>query len=124
MASQPLSPRIARHSWGRLELDDGRGFRDAKLFPGGAREWDWSETGTSHSPGVQPADVAELVEQGASVVVLSGGRNRRLAVTPETLAWLKHKGVMVHVLETAAAIELYNDLGRDQAVGGLFHSTC
>ncbi len=28
------------------------------------------------------------------------------------------------VLETAAAIELYNDLGRDQAVGGLFHSTC
>ena len=37
---------------------------------------------------------------------------------------LRDKGVQVHVLETAAAIELYNELGRDQAVGGLFHSTC
>ncbi len=87
MAEYLPSPRIARHSWGRLELEDGRGFRDAKLFPGGAREWDWNETGTSHSPGVQPADVAELVENGASVVVLSEGRNRRLAVKSETLAW-------------------------------------
>ena len=33
---------------------------------------------------------------------------------------LRDKGVQVHVLETAAAIELYNELGRDQAVGGLF----
>ena len=37
---------------------------------------------------------------------------------------LEDKGVEVHVRETAAAIELYNELGRDQAVGGLFHSTC
>ncbi len=124
MTDHPPSPRIARHSWGRLELDDGRDFRDAKLFPGGAKEWDWNESGTRHSPGVQPADVAELVEKGARIVVLSEGRQRRLGVAPATLAWLRDKGVQVHVLETAAAIELYNELGRDQAVGGLFHSTC
>lgn len=34
------SPRISRLSWGHIEVDDGRSFKDAKIFPGGAREWD------------------------------------------------------------------------------------
>jgi len=44
----------------------GRRFRAtgsrAKLFPGGLREWDWRETGTRHVPGIQHADVQELIE--------------------------------------------------------------
>jgi hypothetical protein len=86
MARSLRSPRIARLSWGRLEIDDGRGFKDAKLYPGGAREWDWHETGTHHIPGIQPADVAELLDHGAEVVVLSKGVWERLRVCPETLA--------------------------------------
>jgi hypothetical protein len=100
-------------------------FKDAKLFPGGAREWDWKETGTSHSPGIQPEDVQELLDHGAQVVVLSKGMNRRLGVKPETLSMLEEKGVDVRVEPTDAAVETYNDLRADgRAVGGLFHSTC
>jgi hypothetical protein len=66
------SPHITLLSWGRLEVEDGS-FKDAKLFPGGSREWDWNETGTGHVPGIQPADVEELLEHGATVVVLSKG---------------------------------------------------
>lgn len=58
------SPRITDFVWGRISVGD-RVFKDAKLWPGGAREWDWTETGTRHEPGIQPADVAELLEHGA-----------------------------------------------------------
>jgi len=33
--------------------------KDFKLYPGGGREWDWDETRTWHTPGIQPADVKE-----------------------------------------------------------------
>lgn len=118
------SPRIAELAWGRVALEDGRSFKDAKLYPGGAREWDWTETGTRHDPGIQPEDVEELLEAGATTIVLSRGMNERLQVPTATLEMLQTRGVDVHVLPTEEAARVYNDLREDEAVGGLFHSTC
>ncbi|GAB4526954.1 MAG: hypothetical protein Kow0063_01740 [Anaerolineae bacterium] len=124
MESRVRSPRISRVSWGRLEVEGHPAFKDAKLYPGGARAWDWRETGTEHVPGIQPADVEELLEHGARVVVLSQGMTGRLQVAPETLAALEEKGISVHVLGTEEAVRTYNRLCETQAVGGLFHTTC
>jgi hypothetical protein len=118
------SPRITNVTWGRIETADGRAFRDAKLWPGGGREWDWRETGTHHVPGIQPADVAELLENGAETVVLSRGVYERLQTCPETLDLLAREGVAVHVLQTERAVDRYNALAAEGPVGGLFHSTC
>src|SRR5215471_12513225 len=74
--------------------------KDFKLYPGGGREWDWRETNTEHVPGIQPADVQELLENGSKVVVLSRGMELRLQTCPETLQFLKDKGIGVHVEET------------------------
>ncbi|HEY1318943.1 MAG TPA: MTH938/NDUFAF3 family protein [Streptosporangiaceae bacterium] len=98
--------------------------KDFKLYPGGGREWDWNETGTRHSPGIQPADVEELLAHGATVVVLSLGMNRRLQVDPHTLDYLSGRSVTVHAAETREAVRIYNDLAQDAPVAGLFHSTC
>ncbi len=120
------SPRITHLSWGRLEVEGREApFKDAKLYPGGARAWDWNETGTRHRPGIQPADVEELLDHGAETVILSKGINERLQVKPETLAMLEARGVAVDVLQTERAVERYNALqARGEPVGGLFHSTC
>jgi hypothetical protein len=118
------SPRITRFSWGQLEVDGQQTFRDAKLFPGGAREWDWRETGTHHRPGIQPADVFELLAHGAKVVILSQGVQRQLRVSASTLQMLEEKQIPAHVLPTEKAVQLYNELRETEAVGGLFHSTC
>src|SRR5258708_27741416 len=96
--SDARSPRITHLSWGCLEVDGRLGFKYAKLLPGGAKEWDWSETGTHQVPGTQPADVKELLEHGARVVVLSKGIQERLQVCPETLRMLEEHGVTAHVL--------------------------
>ena len=120
----PQSPRISRLSWGQTEVEGHPPFKDAKIFPGGAREWDWSETGTRHVPGIQPADVQELIDRGARTVVLSRGVWERLRVCPETLEALAKVGIAVEVLQTEAAVKRFNVLRESMPVGGLFHSTC
>jgi len=118
------SPRISHLSWGHIEVEGRLPFKDAKVFLGGAREWDWREIGTRHKPGIQPADVQELIDHGAKAVVLSKGFWERLQVCPETLEALANNGIEVEVLQTEAAVERFNELRESVPVGGLFHSTC
>ncbi len=117
------SPHITHLKWGQIEVE-GQRYKDAKLFPGGSREWDWRETGTHHQPGIQPADVSELLEKGAKVLILSQGMWNRLQVCPQTIQMLKEQGIEVHILQTELAAKLYNNLRETYPVGGLFHSTC
>ena len=121
----PPSPRILDRRWGHLRIDGLGTVKDAKLYPGGARAWDWAETGTRHRPGIQPADVTELIEHGARTIVLSTGVLRMLRVCPETLDELQRAGVTVEVFPTPEAVETYNRLaGSGSVVGALIHSTC
>jgi hypothetical protein len=123
--SDEQSPRVRTHSWGHLEIDGLGECGDAKLWPGGGREWDWTETGTHHRPGIQPADVQELLDHGPQVVVLSRGRELRLEVDHATLALLEARAVTVIREETSVAIEEYNRLaGEGVRVAALLHSTC
>ena len=118
------SPRITHISWGRMEIEGLGEGKDFKLYPGGGRAWDWDETNTRHVPGIQPADVEELLAKGSKVVVLSRGMQLALQICPETLQMLRDKGVPVCVEETRKAVELYNKLAKHEQVGALFHSTC
>ncbi len=124
MGNETKSPKIQKNSWGKVEIEHYGRFKDVKLWPGGAREWDWNETGTSHSPGVQTEDIRELVHNGARYIVIGCGRFRRLKVRDETLAWLKDQDVGYRVLETTKAIEKYNGMCATEPVGALIHSTC
>ena len=87
MAAEPLlrSPRILDIAWGQTEVEDLGVVKDVKLWLGGGREWDWRETGTQHVPGILPADVEEIIDHGAEVVVLSRGIELLLRTAPETL---------------------------------------
>jgi len=119
------SPRITHISWGRMDVEGVGTGRDYKLYPGGGREWDWTETNTHHVPGIQPADILELLDHGSETVVLTRGMQLVLQTCPETLQLLKDRNIRVFVEETKAAVEIYNRLVEEnERVGGLFHSTC
>ena len=125
MQNTNRSPRITNVSWGRLEVEGkAEPYKDAKLFPGGSREWNWRETKTSHKPGIQIADVQQLLDHGSKVVVLSRGMAECLYVPRETLDFLKGRQIAVHVLPTQHAVALYNKLAQTEPVAGLFHTTC
>ncbi len=125
MEQKARSPRITHLSWGSIKVEgQEKPFKDAKLFPGGSREWDWRETGTQHVPGIQPTDVEELLKHGAMEVILSKGMYEQLHVCPEALQMLKERGIITHILQTEEAVRLYNELREKKPVGGLFHTTC
>ena len=119
------SPLIEHLSWGSMRIAGVGQGKDFKLWPGGGRAWDWNETGTHHSPGIQPGDVKELIEHGSEIIVLSRGMLLRLQTCPETLELLENRHVAVQIAETRQAVNIYNQLVQaGKAVGGLFHSTC
>ncbi len=94
---QTQSPLITNISWGRMVVDSVGEGKDFKLWPGGGRAWDWRETDTHHVPGIQPADVQELLENSCQTIVLSRGMLRRLLTCQETLDLLESHGIAVHV---------------------------
>jgi len=119
------SPRITYLSWGMMTVEGVGSGKDFKLWPGGGRVWDWNETNTQHLPGIQPADVDELLSYCAEEIILSRGMLLALHTCPETIELLEAKNIKFHIVETKQASELYNQLAEDgKAVGGLFHSTC
>lgn len=119
---------ISYLSWGQMIVTTGsetHRFKDCKIWPGGVRAWDWNETGTRHAPGIQPADLQEILEHNPEIIILGCGMLQRLGVCPETEELLRSRGLPYHLLATPQAVELYNDLARQgKRVGGVFHSTC
>ncbi|XP_009699671.1 PREDICTED: mth938 domain-containing protein-like, partial [Cariama cristata] len=78
-----------------------------------------------HSPGVQPADLEEVVKKGVKTVVIGRGMSEALQVPPSTVDYLKKNGIDVLVLQTEKAVAEYNALAAQGVkVGGVFHSTC
>ena len=128
MDKAQVTTTISHISWGNMEITiNGQAYRfkDCKIWPGSAKRWDWTLTGTQHQPGIQPADIQEILDQGVDVMILSRGMHLMLDTCPETVQLLREKGIVYHIEETQRAVALFNDLVRQgQRVGGIFHSTC
>ena len=96
-----------------------------KLWAGGGKPWNWTTTTLVTCLGIKIEDLAELIDHGATVLILSRGMQLVLQTAPESLEWLRKNAVTNHILETREAVRLYNELAaKNVAVGGLFHSTC
>lgn len=97
------SPEISSLSWGLMRVKGSTSsYKDCKVWPGGSRAWDWTETGTNvskpepvtlagafvtlntsslqHYPGVQPADLEEVLKKGVDLLVIGRGMNEALQV--------------------------------------------
>jgi hypothetical protein len=125
-------PMVKSIEWGVVKVTSGDGtvstYKDVVLTPHGSSAWDWRITKMKHAPGVQVADVAPLLLQGATThVVLSRGMRRVLQVPAATVAYLEARNVVVHVLQSEAAVAKYNELcaaSDSNVVCALIHSTC
>ena len=143
------SPLVNDLKWGRVVVEGFGIFKDVKLYPDGkyhrinppdfldrysslvigAEPWDWTKTNTHHQPGIQPADVSELLNHGCEFIILSRGMKEMLHTSDETLQLLKNKHMEYNkdyfILQSEKAMELYNEhVKRRKRVGALIHSTC
>ncbi|MFO8084521.1 MAG: Mth938-like domain-containing protein [Desulfobacterales bacterium] len=119
---------ITHITWGTIEVTiEGRThrFKDCKVWPDGAAEWEWNETGTRHQPGIQPVDLEEILAHDIEVIILSRGMAGRLRIHPETEQMLNSQGMEYHIEKTQRAVKMFNEfMKRGKKVGGIFHSTC
>uniref|UniRef100_A0A2I3HMG9 Mth938 domain-containing protein n=1 Tax=Nomascus leucogenys TaxID=61853 RepID=A0A2I3HMG9_NOMLE len=111
------SPEIASLSWGQMKVKGSNTtYKDCKVWPGGSRTWDWRETGTEHSPGVQPADVKEVVEKGVQTLVIGRGMSEALKAPTQQLP----SGVHVRaVVQFHLATASWHILKRCKTAAGL-----
>ena len=115
---------ITSFRWGQIIDSSGRTFKDARLFPGGAEEWDWRKTGTRHDPGIQAADLSDLLAMKPDVVILSRGMDLVLQVPQTTIDFARSHAVTVLVLQSEQAVAEYNRRISKERVVALVHSTC
>jgi len=117
-------PVITNFRWGHIGDSAGRTFKDARLYPCGAAEWDWRKTGTRHVPGIQIADVEDLLSTRPQTVILTRGVELALQVPDRTVQFVQNAGPSVLVLQTEAAVAEYNRRVRTERVVAIVHSTC
>jgi len=122
MATSNLA--IASFRWGEIVDAQGRRFKDARLFPDGVEEWDWRKTGTRHDPGIQIADVADLLATKPQTVILTRGVDLVLQVPQATIDYVREHGPEVVVLQSEQAVAEYNRRIATERVVALVHSTC
>jgi len=115
---------IATFRWGQIVDSAGTVFKDARLYPGGVEEWDWGRTGTRHDPGIQIADLADLLTTKPDVVILSRGVDLVLQVPAATIDFARSHVATVLVLQSEAAVAEYNRRIARERVVALVHSTC
>ena len=115
-------------SWGKMQVNiQGKeyAFKDCKIWPEDASNWDWNLTGTSHDTGVQPDDIKDILDHGIDVMVLSRGFDLKMKISPATEELLKSLGIEYFIHDTEKAVEVFNSLFQQgKRVGGIFHSTC
>ncbi len=107
------SASITHISWGKMEVSIGDkkyNFKDCKAWPEGAKEWGWNLTGTRHRPGIQPADIEEILDQDIEVLILSRGMDLVLQTAKETKELLRNRKIKYQIEETRKAVSMYNDL--------------
>ncbi len=118
------NPGVTGFRWGEIVVAGDRTFKDARLFPGGAEEWDWRKTGTRHDPGIQTTDLADLLAMKPDVIILSRGVDLVLQVPQAKIDYAKAHAPTVLVLQSEQAIAEYNKRIASERIVALIHSTC
>lgn len=121
-------PEVLNLGWGVITVKHSGGtlnFKDAKLYPGHATAWDWAQTGTHHNPGIQYADVREILDAGVDRIILSRGQYGKLGITNGLIDQIEQEDVAVDVAQTEEAVTMYERYRKQGVnVGIIIHSTC
>jgi hypothetical protein len=121
-------PIITKAKWGELVISYNNIdtiLKDAIVWNGGVKKWNWSKSNTHHSPGIQLKEIYNFVKYYDStdfLLILSTGFKNVLQVDQKTIDWLDNKLIDYKILSTYDAIELYNNSKGN--VCALIHSTC
>lgn len=124
-------PEIIELKWGQIVVamdNTNKIYKDCRIWNNGSSSWDWSKTGTRHKPGIQFADLADLLCQypDTEIIIFSSGMDKQLDIHPDTMKLVteKYPKVTIYRDDTKAAVKLYGELRKKHTIIALLHSTC
>jgi len=71
-----------------------------------------------------PQDIKEVIEEKPEVLIIGTGDFGLMKVPPETLKYIKSKGIEVKTKPTRLACQLYNEIYNSQKTIAALHLTC
>jgi hypothetical protein len=111
--------RIDRYEFGRIVVDGREETRDLIVLPDRVvRNW-WRRDGH----GLVLDDLAEVLEELPSHLVVGTGADGRLRPDPDAIRRLQDRGVTVEMLPTGQAVRRFGELDPACAAAAL-HLTC
>ncbi len=113
-------PAINHFSFSKMIID-GQEFNEMDIAissDGKVAPW---QIGTVHV--VTPADIETLIGPSTRELIIGTGANGVSEVRADALAHANAKGVKVHVLDTAAAVKLFNTMPKE-GLAAAFHTGC
>jgi len=111
--------RIDGYQFGRIVVDGREETRDLIVLPSRVvRDW-WRQDGH----GLVLDDLAEVLEELPSHLVVGTGADGRLRPDPEVIRQLQDRGVTVEALPTGRAVRRFGELDPASAAAAL-HLTC
>ena len=111
---------ISRYSFGQIHIRGQTYTSDVIIFPDRVQERWWRKEG--HRLRVE--DVAAVVAAEPEAVVIGTGSLGAMKVPAETTAYLRSKGIEVHVARTGQAVKIYNDIQAKGRTVACLHLTC
>ena len=113
-------PAINHFSFSRMVVD-GKEYNDMDiviLSNGKVEPW---QIGKVHE--VAPADMEALIGPSTRVLIIGTGANGVTVVGPDALERAAESGVQLHVLDTTAAVNMFNGHSKD-GLAAAFHTGC
>lgn len=111
---------ISHFSFSRMVID-GTEFNDVDVVIGSdgkSRIW---QIGSVHV--VDAVDIRNLVDAGTRILIIGTGTDGVTQVMPEALSAAKQQGIELHVLDSMAAVNLFNRMDKEGLVAA-FHTGC
>ncbi len=110
---------LSDYRFGEIRVD-GVLFRgDVLVTPDGPRPWEGRQGHT-----VRPADLAPLLAEDPTLLVIGTGHDGLLTLSPEAEAQIAERGVAHIALPTAEAVEIWNHRAPTERACALLHLTC
>ncbi len=111
---------ISRYSFGQILIRGRTYTSDVIVFPDRVQDmWRRKE---GHQLRVE--DVAAVVAAGPEAVVIGTGSLGAMKVPDETKAYLRARGIEVHIARTGRAAKIYNDIQARRRTVACLHLTC
>ena len=111
---------ITHYSFGKIVIDGRTYPSDLIIYSDRVDDAWWRREGHR----LQAEDLKTVVEAGPEAVVIGTGSLGLMKVPAETKAYLRSKGIEVHVARTGRAVKIYNDIQVKGRTVACLHLTC